>query len=70
MKFSEHEFTIDKQYEKELGNKIDAFRNSKQHAKMHSIQLVLVTTNGITPNDHSKDVNQQVTLDDLFESIR
>ena len=70
MKFSEHEFTIDKQYEKELGNKIEAFRNSKQHAKMHSIQLVLVTTNGITPNEHSKDVNQQVTLDDLFESIR
>lgn len=67
MKFSEHEFTIDKQYEKELGNKIEAFLNSKQHRRTHSIQLVMVTTSGITPNEHSKDVNQQVTLDDLFK---
>lgn len=66
MKFSEHEFTIDKQYEKELENKIDAFLNSKQHTRTHSIQLVMVTTNGITPNEHTKDVNQQVVLDDLF----
>ncbi|MBR6180741.1 MAG: AAA family ATPase [Prevotella sp.] len=66
MKFSEHEFTIDKQYEKYLGNKIEAFLNSKQHTKTHSIQLVMVTTNGISQNIHSKDINQQVTLDDLF----
>lgn len=66
MKFSEHEYTIDKQYEKELGAKIYAFLNSKQHTKTHSIQLVMVTTHGVKPNDHSKDVNQQITLDDLF----
>lgn len=66
MKFSEHEFTIDKTYEKELENKIDAFLNSKQHTKTHSIQLVMVTTNGVTQNDHSKDINQQITLNDLF----
>ena len=66
IKFSEHEFTIDKQYEKELGNKIEAFLHSKQHTKTHSIQLVMITTNGISNNNHSKDVNQQVVLDDLF----
>ncbi len=66
MKFSEHEFTIDKKYEKELENKIDAFLHSKQHTKTHSIQLVMITTNGITLNEHSKDVNQQIVLDDLF----
>ncbi len=66
MKFSEHEYTIDRQYEKELGAKIYAFLNSKQHTKTHSIQLVMVTTHGVKPNDHSKDVNQQITLDDLF----
>ncbi len=66
MKFSEHEFTIDKQYEKELGNKIYAFLNSKQHTKTHSIQLVMVTTNGVIRNEHSKDVNQQIILDDFF----
>ena len=66
MKFSEHKFTIDKQYENVLSRKIDSFLASKQHTKTHSIQLVMVTTNGITPNEHSKDVNQEVTLDDLF----
>jgi len=66
MKFSEHEYTIDKRYEAELGGKIYAFLNSKQHTKTHSIQLVMVTTNGVSRNEHSKDVNQQIILDDLF----
>ena len=66
MKFSEHEYTIDKRYEAELGGKIYAFLNSKQHTKTHSIQLVMVTTNGVNRNEHCKDVNQQITLDDLF----
>ena len=67
MKFSEHEFTIDRQYEKELGEKIYAFLNSKQHTKTHSVQLVMVTTNGVKPSEHTKDVNQQIILDDLFQ---
>lgn len=67
MKFSEHKFVINKQYENELGNKIEAFLASKQHTKTHSVQLVMVTTNGIATNEHSKDVNQQLTLDDLFK---
>ncbi|MBQ9218399.1 MAG: AAA family ATPase [Muribaculaceae bacterium] len=66
MKFSEHEFTIDKAYEMELANKIDAFLHCKQHTKTHSVQLVMVTTQGITQNEHSKDVNQEILLDDLF----
>lgn len=66
MKFSETEFTIDKQYEQDLAHKIDAFLNSKQHTKTHSVQLVMVTTNGVARNEHSKSVNQQITLDDLF----
>lgn len=70
MKFSEHEFVIDKQYEVELANKIDAFVASKQHTKTHSVQLVLVTTNGLARGIHSKDVNQQVTLEDLFKCDR
>ena len=68
MKFSEHVFTIDKKYELELASKIEAFRQSKQHTKTHSIQLVMVTTNGIAHNEHAKDVNQQVILDDLFRA--
>ena len=70
MKFSEHEFTISKDYCRELGTKIAAFISSKQHTKTHSVQLVMVTTNGITHNEHAKDVNQQVTLDDLFAEER
>ena len=66
MKFCEHDFTIDKSYETELANKIDAFLNCRQHTKTHSIQLVMITTNGVTKNEHSKDVNLEVILDDLF----
>jgi len=66
MKFSEHEFVIDKKYESELADKIDAFMVSKQHTRTHSVQLVMVTTNGLANGLHSKDVNQQLTLDDLF----
>jgi hypothetical protein len=60
------EFVIDKHYESVLANKIEAFLASKQHTKTHSIQLVMITTNGIVPNEHSKDINQQVILVDLF----
>ena len=70
MKFSEHEFTISKDYSVELGTKIAAFIGSKQHTKTHSVQLVMVTTNGVTHNEYAKDVNQQVTLDDLFAEER
>lgn len=66
MKFSEHEFTITKDYSRELENKIAAFLSSKQHTKTHSVQLVMVTTDGVTRNEQAKSVNQQVTLDDLF----
>ncbi len=66
MKFSEHLFTIDRKYELELEHKIDAFVNSRRHTKTHSVQLVMVTTGGTVRNEHSKDVNQEVTLDDLF----
>ena len=66
MKFSEHEFVIDKHYESVLANKIEAFLASKQHTKTHSIQLVMITTNGTITNEHSKDINQQVILVDLF----
>jgi AAA+ ATPase superfamily predicted ATPase len=66
MKFSEHEFVINKKYERELANKIDAFLASKQHKKTHSVQLVMVTTEGVQRGEHSKDVNQQVLLNDLF----
>ena len=61
MKFSEHMFTIDKKYELELEGKIDAFRQSKQHTKTHSIQLVIVTTNGVQRGVHSKDVNRRTS---------
>ena len=66
MKFSEHEYVIDRSYEDDLANKIDAFMASKQHTKTHSVQLVLVTTFGLNRGEHSKDVNQVVTLEELF----
>ncbi|MBO4740351.1 MAG: hypothetical protein J5605_01765 [Bacteroidales bacterium] len=66
MKFSEHEFVMDKKYGTELADKLNAFIAGKQHTNTHSVLLVLVTTLGMSRNIHSKDVNQQVTLAELF----
>ena len=66
IKFSENIFCIDSKYERELLNKIDAFVHSRQHHPSHSVQLVMITTNGLQQNTHSGCVNQEVTLDSLF----
>ena len=66
IKFSENIFCIDSKYECELLNKIDAFVHSRQHHPNHSVQLVMITTNGLQQNTHSGCVNQEVTLDSLF----
>jgi hypothetical protein len=64
MKFSIGYFSIDKDYEMNLRNKISRFMESA--GRHQSIQLTFVTTFGIEPNTHSGIVNNEVILDDLF----
>ena len=64
MKFSQSEYTIDKDYELQLRNKVGTFRDATgTHDALH---VTMITTYGVKPNSHSGIVQSQVTLDDLF----
>ena len=68
MKFSQSEYTIDKDYELQLRNKVGAFREATgTHDALH---VTMITTYGVKPNSHSGIVQSQVTLDDLFPPHR
>ncbi len=64
MKFSESEYIIDEQYERNLRNKIDAFIKENQLHK--SVQLTMITTFGVKHNAHSGVMQNEVVLADLF----
>ncbi|MBP5314390.1 MAG: ATP-binding protein, partial [Muribaculaceae bacterium] len=64
MKYSSGVFTIDKDYAKNLQNKLDAYQErSKDKRTLH---LVLVTTNGVAHNSHFNMIQKEVVMDDLF----
>lgn len=64
MKFSQNEYTIDKDYEMQLRNKLGVFRDTtRTHDALH---ITMITTYGVNPNSHSSIVQSQVTMDDLF----
>lgn len=67
MKFSTTKYSITGSYAEELNNKIEAFANSKMHNKTRSIQMVMVTTSGLTNGEYASIANQSLTLDDLFQ---
>ncbi|MBQ7183309.1 MAG: AAA family ATPase [Clostridia bacterium] len=64
MKFSINEFTIDKDYDAVLRNKLDAFQRSV--CAKDTLLLTMVTTYGVRQNMYSGIVQSQVLLDDLF----
>lgn len=66
MKFSENKYTVTKDLEEDLLNRIDAFMHSKQRKPSHSLQVVMVTTMGIKDRRVSTCINSEVVLDDLF----
>ena len=65
MKFSENKFEIDKEYDENLKNKIAVFKEVTGTNK--AVQLVMVTTNGIKKNMYSSRIQNEVTINDLFE---
>lgn len=68
MKFSQSEYTIDKDYEMQLRNKVGAFRDATgTHDALH---VTMITTYGVKQNSHSSIVQSQVKLDDLFMPSR
>lgn len=65
MKFSIHQFTIDKKYADNLRNKIGTFQTITTTRK--AIFLTMITTHGIAQNKHSYLAQNNVTLEDLFK---
>ena len=64
IKFSESEFLISKQYDKNLRNKISAFISETKTKK--SVQLTFITTYGLKRNEYSSVAQNEVVMDDLF----
>ena len=65
IKFSINPYTIDRDYEMLLRNKIEAFRScTKSRSALH---LTMITTYGVQRNAHSGIMQSEVTMDDLFE---
>jgi uncharacterized protein len=65
MKFSEQAFIVDKAYARELAHKRDTFRIATGTKK--ALFLTLVTSHGVMPNDHAREiVGQTVNLEALF----
>ena len=64
MKFSINEYTIDKEYDAVLRNKIDAFR--RVCGANDTLLLTMITSYGVRKNMYSGIVQSQVALDDLF----
>ena len=64
VKFSEDEYAIDREYEKNLRNKLSVFRSVTGTKK--ALHLTMVTTYGILKNKYSGLCQEQVVLDDLF----
>jgi predicted transcriptional regulator len=64
MKFSINEYTIDKDYDLVLRNKLDSFR--KMTGTKKTLQITMITTYGVRQGKYSGLVQSQVLLDDLF----
>lgn len=66
MKFSAHEYAITADYDQRLRERLATFRALTGTKK--ALHFVLVTTYGLSRNAYSGNVQQVVTLDDLFRS--
>jgi hypothetical protein len=64
IKFSIKEFTIDKDYEANLRNKIYTFKEETKTRK--AVHLLLLTTYGLVKNKYSGIAQKEITLNDLF----
>jgi len=64
IKYWSKKFTITKDYEENLQNKIFAFK-AEIHAR-NTVHLVMLTTFGLNKNKHSEIVQKELIINDLF----
>ena len=65
MKFSKDEYTITKDYDRELRHKEQVFLN--ETATKKSVNTTMITTFGVTHNEYWGNIQSEVTLEDLFQ---
>ena len=65
MKFAGNIYTIDRDEEIKLRNRIEALKTSL--SRKQTVHLTMVTTYGVAQGKHSGIVQRQVVMDDLFE---
>jgi hypothetical protein len=66
-KYSIHEFTVTKEYERVLRNKVAAFADETSASK--ALHTTMITTYGVKRNEYAGVVQSEVTMDDLFKDI-
>lgn len=64
MKFSGDKYTITKQYDEELRHKACVFQ--LKCATRKAVRLTMITTYGLTPNPYAGNIQNIITMDDLF----
>lgn len=65
IKFSQNPFIIDKDYDKQLRNKMATFQYATKTRK--ALHLTMITTYGVKQNMYSNIVQSQASMDNLFE---
>ena len=60
----EGKFAISESYQKDLNDRKDVFRQVTKTQK--SVHTVMVTTDGLLYNAYTKDIQNEVCLNDLF----
>ena len=65
MKFSAAPFTISGKYDEELQQKRAVFISQTETRK--AVRLVMITSNGLTPNPYVGNISNVITMNDLFE---
>ena len=68
MKYSFHQFMIDKSYAEQLRSKINTFKTETKTKK--TVHLTMITTFGLVKNEYALNlVQHQLTMDELFFSV-
>ena len=65
MKYSESEYLVDAQFDRDQKRKISDF--IKKTGTKYAIHSTLITTYGVVSNSYSQEIQSVITADDLFK---
>ena len=65
MKYSKDTYTITADYAHELARKRDVLQSAT--GTKNAVHSIMITTDGVTKNEHMSEIQAEIILDDLFE---